>query len=228
MPDVQGNVDLFGDTDVADVSDGKIFSVNRRAPEGDTYIRLFCRADQYAVIDSNWDMEINSNAAAGRIKIGAVATNIVNLLGSNYNSVGWGNGTDNPLWRHYGYITAVSSQRYVQYKVDDTDDYFWLTRQGADILGFKIGMPVDIQGSLSILDANDIILGTTTGSKIGTATNQKIGFWNAAPVVQPTTGIAEAAFVENAGGTAINVDSTFGGYTLQQVVKALQTVGILA
>lgn len=45
---------------------------------------------------------------------------------------------------------------------------------------------------------------------------------------QQTTGVAEAAFVENSGGTAVNVDSTFGGYTLQQVVQALQNHGLLA
>ena len=32
----------------------------------------------------------------------------------------------------------------------------------------------------------DIITNTTTGMKIGTATNQKIGFYNATPVVQPS------------------------------------------
>jgi hypothetical protein len=57
--------------------------------------------------------------------------------------------------------------------------------------------------------------------------DSKIGFFNATPVVQPTTGIAESAFVENSGGTAINVDSTFDGYTVQQVVKALKDIGIL-
>lgn len=41
------------------------------------------------------------------------------------------------------------------------------------------------------------------------------------------TGVAESAFVANAGGTAVNDDSTFGGYTLQQVVKALQIAGVL-
>jgi len=41
------------------------------------------------------------------------------------------------------------------------------------------------------------------------------------------TSVAEATFVENSGGTAVNVDSTFGGYTLQQVVKALQIAGVL-
>lgn len=41
-------------------------------------------------------------------------------------------------------------------------------------------------------------------------------------------GTAEASFTENSGGTAVNDDSTFGGYTLQQVVQALQEQGILA
>jgi hypothetical protein len=81
---------------------------------------------------------------------------------------------------------------------------------------------------LHLADAGNITVGTTTGTKIGTATSQKIGFYNATPVVQPTTGVAEAAFVENSGGTAVNVDSTFGGYTIQQVVQALQTLGLLA
>ena len=40
-------------------------------------------------------------------------------------------------------------------------------------------------------DANDIAVGTGTGTKIGTATTQKIGFFNKAPVVQPTA-VADA------------------------------------
>ena len=35
-------------------------------------------------------------------------------------------------------------------------------------------------------DAKNIILNSTTGSKIGTATTQKLGFYNATPVVQPS------------------------------------------
>ncbi len=38
----------------------------------------------------------------------------------------------------------------------------------------------------------------------------------------------EAAFVENAGGAAVNVDSTFAGYTLQQIAQALKEQGILS
>jgi hypothetical protein len=57
--------------------------------------------------------------------------------------------------------------------------------------------------------------------------DSKIGFWNATPVAQPTTAIAEATFTENSGGTAVNVDSTFAGYTLQQIAQALKDIGIL-
>jgi len=38
----------------------------------------------------------------------------------------------------------------------------------------------------TIGEANNIVLGTTTGTKIGTGTTQKIGFWNVTPVVQPS------------------------------------------
>lgn len=45
--------------------------------------------------------------------------------------------------------------------------------------------------------------------------------------LQGTTADAEIAFVENAGGTAVNVDSTFGGYTLQQIVQILKEQGLI-
>lgn len=54
-----------------------------------------------------------------------------------------------------------------------------------------------------------------------------IGLYDATPVARATTGIAEATFVENAGGTAVNDDSTFDGYTISQIVKALRNIGIL-
>jgi hypothetical protein len=73
----------------------------------------------------------------------------------------------------------------------------------------------------------DLILGTTTGSKIGTATSQKLAFWNNTPVVQPTN-LGASATVSHIGGGAMQENDTIGGYTLAQVVQALQTIGILA
>jgi hypothetical protein len=73
----------------------------------------------------------------------------------------------------------------------------------------------------------NIVIDTTTGTKIGTSTSQKIGLWNATPIVQPTTSVAAAAFVSNSG-PSIHQTSTFDGYTIEQVVKALRNIGILA
>lgn len=58
-------------------------------------------------------------------------------------------------------------------------------------------------------------------------TLNKIGFWNATPIVQPTTAIASATLV-SLGGTALTDTDTFDGYTLKQIVKALRNAGLLA
>lgn len=65
------------------------------------------------------------------------------------------------------------------------------------------------------------------GFKIGTAANQPIGFWNATPVVQPTTGISAGSFVANTSGISDDT-ATFDGYTIGQVVAALRQIGLLA
>ena len=74
---------------------------------------------------------------------------------------------------------------------------------------------------------SDLKIDTTTGIKLGTATNQKISFWNATPIVQPTTAVTAATFVANTSAIA-NDTATFDGYTIGQVVKALRNMGILA
>jgi hypothetical protein len=81
---------------------------------------------------------------------------------------------------------------------------------------------------LTLVDGTDIVIGTVTGTKIGGAGNQRIGFWGNLPLVQrTTTNITASGFTTNTG-TAINTASTFAGYTLQQVVGALRQIGILA
>jgi hypothetical protein len=54
-----------------------------------------------------------------------------------------------------------------------------------------IRLVIDENG-LTITDAHNIVVGTTTGTKIGTATSQKLGFFNATPVVQPASTSADA------------------------------------
>jgi hypothetical protein len=43
-----------------------------------------------------------------------------------------------------------------------------------------------MSGLVSLPNSSNVQLGTGAGTKIGTATTQKIGFYNATPVVQPT------------------------------------------
>ena len=63
--------------------------------------------------------------------------------------------------------------------------------------------------------------------RFGATTTNKIGFWNKTPILQPTTAIAAGTFVVGVG-TAVTDASTFDGYTLGQIARALRNMGILA
>lgn len=82
-------------------------------------------------------------------------------------------------------------------------------------------------GQITYRDGGNHVFGTTTGSKLGTATTQKFAFWNKTPIIQPTTAITGAALA-GGGGTAITDTHTFGGYTLQQIAAILINTGLTA
>jgi len=65
-----------------------------------------------------------------------------------------------------------------------------------------------IEGNLQLLDSRNIIVGGTTGSKIGTSTSQKLGFWNKSPSNQPSNG-ADLTNNVAVGGTT----DTIANYT---------------
>lgn len=61
--------------------------------------------------------------------------------------------------------------------------------------------------TMTFIDAYNLAVGSTTGTKIGTATTQKLGFWNTTPVVQPANTVAIDTLLATiglraAGGTA--------------------------
>jgi hypothetical protein len=101
---------------------------------------------------------------------------------------------------------------------------FTTTNSGEKIV---FGKDLDISGD------HDLIIGTSTGTKIGTAATQKIGFFNATPVVQQnTTGTTTGT--SGGSGTALHTNATITGgvgstaYTVGDIVKALKTLGLLA
>ena len=65
--------------------------------------------------------------------------------------------------------------------------------------------------NLTITD-KDIVLGTTTGTKIGTATSQKLAFFNSTPIIQPIATTDLGTVLSNLGlrasGTAYVVETT--------------------
>ena len=63
-----------------------------------------------------------------------------------------------------------------------------LDHAGNNGLYITNGSPAQITFYLdaSIVDAKNFVLGSTTGTKIGTATSQKLAFYNSTPIVQPS------------------------------------------
>lgn len=109
-------------------------------------------------------------------------------------------------------VTAPSARLQVR----GTTEQFRVEYDANNYVNFTIGT-----SGTATIDG----LGTNKGFAF--ASGFKLGFFGATAIVQPTTGHAAAAFTANTG-TAVNDASTFDGYTLRQVVKALRDLGLLA
>lgn len=81
-------------------------------------------------------------------------------------------------------------------------------------------------GATTVTDATDITLGSTTGTKIGTATTQKLAFFNSTPIVRPgnTTDLrvvlTNLGLLASGGATPLNLNG--GAFT-----AASATIGAL-
>lgn len=78
-----------------------------------------------------------------------------------------------------------------------------------------------VGANLKFDDAKNIAVNATTGTKIGTATSQKLGFFNATPVVQQTsttdlrTALINLGFVATGGASPLNLNG--GAFVATQI-----------
>lgn len=146
--DVQGDVVLFGDTDVGDEESGQTLYIHRKAAEGDSYMffhtNSFGNAKWYSssnmVMDCNGALALQSNAEG-------------NVYYFENAAIG-----ENREIRQDGYITVAGAARYVKWQVNDTTDNFELSREDSNIGFFDIQMPTLIDGGLTVgsnTDAGD-------------------------------------------------------------------------
>lgn len=88
----------------------------------------------------------------------------------------------------------------------------------AVILGLTDAGLLTPAGGLSVPDAKDVALATTTGTKIGTATDQKLAFHNSTPVIQ------RAGAAQVAAATTAPTNTTPYGYTTSAQAAAVITL----
>ena len=91
---------------------------------------------------------------------------------------------------------------------------------GTGLVHFGDSLDLASGKNITLVAAN-IITDTTTGTKIGTATAQKLGFWNKTPIIQPAgaTQVAPAAYATGAFG----LDSDAHMQALYDLVVAMRT-----
>jgi len=91
----------------------------------------------------------------------------------------------------------------------------------------------DFKNDLEIRDERNIRVSRITGTKIGTATSEKLAFHNSTPVVQHAPIGVTDGFVNVGTGTEVTEDDTFTGnvgtsvWTIGDIVAALKLKGII-
>ncbi len=79
---------------------------------------------------------------------------------------------------------------------------------------------INLTSGVAITDAKDIALGSTTGTKIGTAITEKLGFYNVTPVAQ----LASSAQAAVTPSTSFAGSDTVTAATVLAAVQAVETL----
>lgn len=89
--------------------------------------------------------------------------------------------------------------------------------------------------SYGLADGANIVTGTTIGTIIAGTTSQKLGFWGATPIIQPTSGsqAVVAALTDNSGGAsggntvAVVTDNASAANAIATLVAKVNALNVL-
>lgn len=203
---VQGILDLvpsssnLGDSNLTSTDNNRIFALNGNLSTNLLTVEnasgtdvLIARGDNAVSVPTGYLGIGTTSLGAGfgghkvYIVNSASSTNAINIVHSGANGTGV-NVTSNQTASGSGYGFRILS-----------------TNSAAAVS--KVGVQLNITngGVNNAIDiiAGDIKLATTTGTKIGTATNELLGFWNATPIAQPAAlTAADATATDGTIGTA--------------------------
>lgn len=132
-----------------------------------------------------------------------------------------GNGTSQTINIKHGMFRVSNSAGTQKFFIDDNGDIFIgydrsnglkISSSSSGAITFDAvgsGASITFSDDLIIADAKNVQINTSTGTKIGTGTTQKLGFWNATPIVQPANTVAIDDVLINSGLRASGGSANF-------------------
>jgi hypothetical protein len=143
----------------------------------DLEVHKYANRDVVAVVRNDWQGASNIASAAVVIRSDSTTQLRMSMTSNSYATVGLitagtaqlttGGSLANRML--IGHATSSKDIIFVNGGTTATDEIFRIS-------SFN---------TIDIYDARNLTFGTTTGTKFGTATSQKLGFFNATPIVQP-------------------------------------------
>lgn len=128
----------------------------------------------------SWPFEVNNNSLNTNFLLkSTIAASTSNRTRTQYQlQSGTGNASALDITAWFSDITPSAATSTFVFSAFETGSFY-------DVLRFD-------GRAATLANGVNISVGTTSGTKIGTATNQKLGFYNATPVVQPSSTPANA------------------------------------
>jgi hypothetical protein len=195
-----------------------VFSLFRNATNGGERIAAFIESGQIRLgisADTNLVSGFNYRGLAADV------TRIFRILNSSNQELidVFGNGqvnTRDGRW-NLGTFATPANGLTVRGTVATSATIFRLANS-SNVVVFDVGG----NGQITVFDSGNIVLGTTTGTRIGTATNQRLAFYNSTPIVQPSGDILTA--LSNLGLVASPTITPVDQFTAKTTASADQTL----